>query len=55
MNLSPEQQKRIHELCRMISDEQDASKVTEYARELSELLEAKTSPTTSEAKTPSTP
>jgi len=49
---NPEQQKRVDELCRMISDEKDTTKVTEYARELNELLEVKTRRATSDPKTP---
>jgi hypothetical protein len=36
-----EQQRRVDELCRMIADEQNPAKVTELARELNQLLEAK--------------
>jgi hypothetical protein len=39
--ISAEQQKRINELCQLIEVEKDDSKITELARELNSLLEAK--------------
>jgi hypothetical protein len=42
--ISPEQQKRVDELCRMISAEKDHAKIAELARELNELLVEKNPP-----------
>ena len=42
--LSAEQQKRVDELCRQIANEKDYETVVALARELNELLEAKTKP-----------
>lgn len=42
MSFSPEQQKRIDQLCRMISEEKDHSQIKDLARELNELLAEKT-------------
>lgn len=45
--ISAEQQKRIDELCKLIAVEKDHGKITELARELNDLLEAKAEPPTS--------
>jgi hypothetical protein len=39
--ISPEQQKRVDELCRLIAEEKDYAKVAKLARELNELLTEK--------------
>ncbi len=39
--INTERQKRIDDLCKLIGEEEDHSKMTELARELDELLEAK--------------
>jgi hypothetical protein len=49
--ISPEQQERVDELCRMIAVEKDLAKVSVLARELNELLTEKNG-TASERKTP---
>ena len=48
--LNAEQQKRIDYLCEQIEVEKDPSKVAEFARALSDLLEAKAEPLTSPKK-----
>jgi hypothetical protein len=50
--ISAEQQKRINELCQLIEVEKDDSKITELARELNNLLEAKLSPPVTSPKNP---
>jgi hypothetical protein len=42
--ITPEQQKRVDELCKMIGAERDLDKVSELARELNELLAEKQAP-----------
>ena len=42
--INAEQQKRIDYLCEQIEVEKDPSKVTEFARELNDLLYAKAPP-----------
>jgi hypothetical protein len=49
--INAEQEKRVDELCRMIGNEKDPTKVAELARELNELLEAKILKTTPLATT----
>jgi len=45
--INAEQQKRIDYLCEQIEVEKDPRKVAEFARELTDLLEAKAKPPTS--------
>jgi len=45
--LTAEQQKRVAELCRQIAEENDNEKLSEFVRELNDLLAIKYPPTRS--------